>query len=78
MSRQRKPKALPPRAFDRRHAPIDLASRRLRVGYISSDLRDHAIGYLMIEFFELHAQSDVDVFVYYCGPESNSADAGAL
>jgi predicted O-linked N-acetylglucosamine transferase (SPINDLY family) len=64
---------LPPRAFDRRHAPIDLASRRLRVGYISSDLRDHAIGYLMIEFFELHAQSDIDVFVYYCGPESNSA-----
>ncbi|MEQ1866775.1 MAG: N-acetylglucosamine transferase, partial [Micropepsaceae bacterium] len=64
---------LPPRGFDRRHAPIDLASRRLRVGYISSDLRDHAIGYLMIEFFELHAQSDVDVFVYYCGPESNSA-----
>ncbi len=64
---------LPSRAFDRRQAPIDLASRRLRVGYISSDLRDHAIGYLMIEFFELHAQSDVDVFVYYCGPDSTSA-----
>ena len=56
-------------ANDRRHAPIDLEQRRLRVGYISSDLRDHAIGYLMVEFFELHAKSDVEVFAYYCGPE---------
>ena len=52
----------PGTANDRRHAPIDLEQRRLRVGYISSDLRDHAIGYLMIEFFELHAKSDVEVF----------------
>ncbi len=58
---------------DRRKAPINLKARRLRVGYVSSDLRDHAVGYLMAEFFELHTQSDIDVFVYYCGPESNSA-----
>ena len=58
---------------DRRHALIDLKSRRMRVGYISSDLRDHAVGYLMAEFFELHNKADVEVFAYYCGPESNSA-----
>jgi predicted O-linked N-acetylglucosamine transferase (SPINDLY family) len=58
---------------DRRRAPIDLKSRRMRVGYISSDLRDHAVGYLMAEFFELHGKTDVEVFVYYCGPESTSA-----
>ena len=58
---------------DRRHAPIDLTSRRIRVGYVSSDLRDHAIGYLMAELFELHDRSKVEVFAYYCGPESNSA-----
>ncbi|HWF63915.1 MAG TPA: hypothetical protein VN685_04820 [Rhizomicrobium sp.] len=57
---------------DRRHAPIDLAHRRLRVGYISSDLRDHAIGYLMAELFEVHDRSRVEVFVYYCGPDSTS------
>ncbi len=59
--------------LDRRHAAIDLTSRRLRVGYVSSDLRDHAIGYLMAELFDLHQKSDVEVFAYYCGPPSNSA-----
>lgn len=59
-------------AFDRRHAPIDLSKRRLRVGYVSSDLRDHAVGYLMAELFEVHDTSRIEVFAYYCGPESNS------
>ena len=58
---------------DRRHAAIDLAGRRIRVGYVSSDLRDHAIGYLMSEFFELHDKSKIEAFAYYCGPESQSA-----
>jgi predicted O-linked N-acetylglucosamine transferase (SPINDLY family) len=58
---------------DRRHAAIDLSTRRMRVGYLSSDLRDHAIGYLMAELFELHDKSNVEVFAYYCGPKSNSA-----
>lgn len=54
-------------AVDRRHAPIDLSSRKLRVGYISSDLREHAVGYLMAEFFERHHRADIEPFVYYCG-----------
>ncbi|MDE2487729.1 MAG: N-acetylglucosamine transferase [Alphaproteobacteria bacterium] len=54
-------------AADRRHAPIDLGKRRLRVGYVSSDLRDHAVGYLMAELFEVHDRSQVEVFAYYCG-----------
>ncbi len=29
-------------------------AERLRVGYLSSDLREHAIGHLMAELFELH------------------------
>jgi predicted O-linked N-acetylglucosamine transferase (SPINDLY family) len=57
---------------DRRNAPIDLSGRRLRVGYISSDLRDHAIGYLMTEFFELHDKKRVEVFAYYCGSHGES------
>jgi predicted O-linked N-acetylglucosamine transferase (SPINDLY family) len=57
---------------DRRHAPIDLTGRRLRIGYVSSDLRDHAIGYLMAELFELHDRNAVEIFAYYCGPASNS------
>jgi predicted O-linked N-acetylglucosamine transferase (SPINDLY family) len=59
--------------FDRRGAPIDLENRRLRVGYVSSDLRDHAIGYLMAELFELHDRDQVEVFAYYCGIESSGS-----
>lgn len=54
---------------DRRHAPIDLTARRMRVGYVTSDLRDHAIGYLMPEVFELHNKAEIETFVYYTGPE---------
>ena len=56
---------------DRRDASIDLNGRRPRIGYISSDLRDHAVGYLMAELFEVHDKSKVEVFAYYCGPESS-------
>lgn len=59
---------------DRRDAAIDLTGRRMRIGYVSSDLRDHAIGYLMAELFEVHDRSQVEVFAYYCG----RADEGAL
>src|SRR5579859_3005077 len=44
-------------------------SARLRIGYLSSDLRNHAIGYLMAELFELHDSGAVELFAYYCGPE---------
>ena len=39
----------------------------LRIGYLSSDLREHAVGYLMMEILGLHDRSQVEVFVYYCG-----------
>jgi len=35
-------------------------------------LRDHAIGYLMAELFELHDRDRVEIFAYYCGPPSTS------
>jgi predicted O-linked N-acetylglucosamine transferase (SPINDLY family) len=52
---------------DRRHAPVAPKGRPLRIGYVSSDLRDHAVGYLMAELFEVHDRSKVEVFAYYCG-----------
>lgn len=45
----------------------DGAPKRLRIGYLSSDMRDHAVGYLTAEVFGLHDRSQVEVFVYYCG-----------
>lgn len=44
-----------------------LPGRRLRVGYLSSDLREHAIGHLMGEMFGLHDRGTIEVFAYYCG-----------
>ena len=52
------------------HPPITASSAPLRVGYLSSDLREHAVGYLMTEVFTLHDRQKVEVFAYYCGPDS--------
>ena len=41
--------------------------QRLRVGYVSSDLRQHAVGFALSELLELHDKSNVEVFAYYCG-----------
>ena len=49
------------------------ASGPLRIGYLSSDLREHAVGFLMTEVFALHDRKAVEVFAYYCGPESHDA-----
>lgn len=40
---------------------------RLRIGYVSSDLRHHAVGFIMAEVFGLHDKEKVEVFAYYCG-----------
>ncbi|MDR3508216.1 MAG: glycosyl transferase [Caulobacteraceae bacterium] len=44
-------------------------SKRLRIGYLSSDLRHHAIGFLTAELYALHDRDQVEVFAYYCGPD---------
>jgi predicted O-linked N-acetylglucosamine transferase (SPINDLY family) len=45
----------------------EVARRRLRIGYVSSDLRCHAVGFLTAELFELHDRGRVEVHAYYCG-----------
>jgi predicted O-linked N-acetylglucosamine transferase (SPINDLY family) len=42
-------------------------SKRLKIGYLSSDLREHAIGFLTSELYGLHDRNKVEVFLYYCG-----------
>ena len=51
-------------------APEPSPKRPLRIGYLSSDYRHHAIGFLMAQIFELHDRSKVEIFVYDCGPHS--------
>jgi len=45
----------------------------LRIGYLSSDLREHAVGFLMTEVLALHDRKAVEVFAYYSGPEATDA-----
>ncbi len=47
--------------------------QRLRIGYLSSDLREHSVGRLMVEMFELHDRSAVETFAYYCGHKVDDA-----
>jgi len=47
----------------------DSGKQRLRIGYLSSDLRGHAVGYLTAEIFDLHDKEKVEIFAYYCGIE---------
>jgi predicted O-linked N-acetylglucosamine transferase (SPINDLY family) len=43
--------------------------RRLRVGYLSSDLQEHAAAYLIAEVLELHDRERFEVFAYSHGPD---------
>jgi predicted O-linked N-acetylglucosamine transferase (SPINDLY family) len=49
------------------NVPAEPRTRPLRVGYVSSDLREHAVGFLTSEVYELHDRANVEVFAYYCG-----------
>lgn len=42
-------------------------SNRLRIGYVSSDLREHAVGFALVELFELHDKSKFEIYAYYFG-----------
>lgn len=42
----------------------------LRIGYLCSDFREHALGHLLVELFAAHDRSAVEVFAYYCGPQA--------
>jgi protein O-GlcNAc transferase len=46
--------------------------RRLRLGYLSGDLRNHAVGNLAADLFRLHDRSRFEVFGYSSGPDDGS------
>ncbi len=47
------------------------SKKRLRIGYLSSDLYSHAIGSLMSDIFGLHDRDKVAITAYYYGPDRN-------
>ncbi|MGO9993409.1 MAG: tetratricopeptide repeat protein [Steroidobacteraceae bacterium] len=42
---------------------------RLRIGYLSSDFRDHAVAYLMAGVFELHDRSGFETYAFSIGAD---------
>lgn len=46
---------------------------RIRVGYVSSDLRDHAVGFAMTDVVEQHDKTNFEIFAYYCGIDRTDA-----
>jgi predicted O-linked N-acetylglucosamine transferase (SPINDLY family) len=42
-------------------------SDKLRIGYVSSDLRGHAVGFAMTDVMESHDRRNFEIFAYYCG-----------
>jgi predicted O-linked N-acetylglucosamine transferase (SPINDLY family) len=63
-----------PKPTPRRQA---MAGRRephkLRIGYVSSDLRDHAVGFAMTDVTEQHDHEHFEIFAYYCGIKRTDA-----
>ncbi len=51
----------------------DEADRRLRIGYMSADFRDHPVGHLIAGLFSRHDRRAVEVVAYAIGPRDESA-----
>jgi len=45
---------------------------RLRIGYLSRDFRDHAVGHVLANVFALHDRARFEVFAFSCGPDDGS------
>jgi len=53
-------------------SPEGYAHRRIRVGYLSSDLCSHAVSILTAELYELHDRARVEVYAFSWSREDNS------
>jgi len=46
-------------------------NKKIKIGYYSADLREHAVGQLIVNLFELHDKSKFEIFGFYFGPDVN-------
>jgi len=53
------------------------ASKRLRVGYISSDFRDHAVAWLIVGLLENHDRERFELFAYSTARSPEPSQVGA-
>lgn len=59
-------------------AQARLTNTRLRVGYLSGDLRAHAVGYVTAAVFELHDREQFEIFAYDIGPQQEGPQRSRL
>jgi protein O-GlcNAc transferase len=52
--------------------PGQVPERRLRIGYLSADFRNHPVGLILPQVIELHDRSQVEVFAYSLGADDQS------
>lgn len=45
--------------------------KRIRIGYFSPDLRNHAVASLISELFEIHDRKKFEIHAFYFGPDTN-------
>jgi len=67
--------------FDRQHAaglrstkrpgPFLQPTKRLKIGYVSADLRKHSVGYFMEPILEHHDHAHFEIFVYSNNPRND-------
>jgi protein O-GlcNAc transferase len=55
-------------AYDNNRDP----DRPLRIGYVSTDLRDHPVAFFLENLISNHDPKQVEVFVYYAGPRPDA------
>lgn len=53
--------------------PQPANTQRIRVGYLSQDFRNHAVGHIMPELFELHDRARFDIALLSTGDDDGSA-----
>jgi protein O-GlcNAc transferase len=55
-----------------RPASAPATRSRLRLGYVSSDFRTHALAFLLTEVWERHDRTRVEIYAYSIGPRESS------
>lgn len=53
--------------------PTPVHDRPLRIGYLSTDFRNHAVSFLALEVIAAHDRSATEVFLYAYGPPTSDA-----
>jgi protein O-GlcNAc transferase len=53
-------------------APTASSGRRIRIGYVSSDFRDHPMGHMTAPLFEHHDRTRFELFAYALSPDDGS------